>query len=120
MENINIGDVVKCEVTGITAYGVFVKLENGYDGLIHISEISDKFVNNIEKLYIVGDVLDAKVIEIDDEKKQIKLSVKEINKKSKNRSQIQEKGKGFEPLKENLNIWIKEKLEELEKTTKTP
>ncbi|MBR4178963.1 MAG: S1 RNA-binding domain-containing protein [Bacilli bacterium] len=120
MENLKIGDSVKGEVTGITSYGVFVKLENGYDGLIHISEISDKFVNNIEKLYIAGDIIEAKVIEIDDDKKQIKLSVKDFNKKSRKRQPIQEKGKGFEPLKEKLDVWVKEKLEELEKSTKTP
>ena len=120
MDKLKIGDSVKCEVTGITSYGVFVKLENGYDGLIHISEISDKFVSNIEKLYIAGDIIEAKVIEIDEDKKQIKLSVKDINKKARKRRTIQEKGKGFEPLKEMLDIWVKEKLEELDKTTKTP
>ena len=118
MEEIKIGDIVKCEVTGITNYGVFVKLENGYDGLIHISEVSSKFVSNLEKLYIAGDIINAKVIEVDNEKSQVKLSVKGI--KDNKKKQIQEKGKGFEPLKENLDIWVKEKLEELEKVAKTP
>ena len=120
MDNLKIGDSVKCEVTGITTYGVFVKLDNGYDGLIHISEISDKFVSNIEKLYIAGDIIDAKIIEIDDEKKQVKLSVKESNKKNRKRKPIEEKGQGFEPLKSKLDEWVKEKLDELEKKTKTP
>ena len=47
MKDVKLGDIVSCEVTGITKYGVFVKLENGYDGLVHISEISKKFVNNV-------------------------------------------------------------------------
>jgi len=115
MENIKIGDIVKCEVTGITNYGVFVKLENGYDGLIHISEISDKYVNNIEKLYLLGDVIETKVIEIDEEKKQVKLSIKVLDKKDKKKKKIEEKGEGFAPLKENLNKWVQEKLEELKK-----
>ena len=89
-------------------------------GLSHISEISDKFVSNIERLYIAGDFLQAKVLEIDDEAKQVKLSLKNIKKSKKDNKQIVEKGKGFEPLKENLDNWIKERLEELEKTTKTP
>lgn len=115
MESIKIGDVVKCEVTGMTNYGVFVKTEDDYTGLIHISEISDKFVSSIEKLYIAGDIIEATVIEVDDEKKQLKLSVKEINKKNKKKKGITEKGKGFEPLKENLDKWVEEKLKELEK-----
>ena len=120
MDNIKIGDIVSCEVTGITKYGVFVKLENGYDGLVHISEISKKFVNNIERLYIEGDIIDAKVIEIDEEKKQIKLSIKDLDKKLQKKKGLVEKGDGFKPLKDNLDIWVKEKLEELEKKSKTP
>lgn len=120
MKKLKIGDTISCEVTGLTKYGVFVKLENGYDGLVHISEISKKFVNNIERLYIEGDIIDAKVIEIDDEKKQVKLSIKDIDNKLKKKNSLIEKGDGFLPLKENLDIWVKEKLEELKKTTKTP
>ena len=120
MEKIKIGDIVKCEVTGITNYGVFVKLENGYDGLIHISEISDKFVSNIEKLYISGDIIEAEVLEIDEDKNQVKLSIKKNNRLNKKKKTIQEKGKGFAPLKENLDMWVEEKLKELEKVTKTP
>ena len=55
MKKYNVGDIVEGEVTGITNYGVFVKLSYDYVGLIHISEIADKFVNNIERLYITGD-----------------------------------------------------------------
>jgi general stress protein 13 len=114
MENIKKGDVIKCEVTGVTNYGVFVKTDSEYTGLIHISEISDKFVSNIEKLYIVGDIIDATVIEVDEDKKQYKLSVKDLNKKKK-KKQIVEKGQGFAPLKENLDKWVQERLKELEK-----
>jgi general stress protein 13 len=120
MKKLKIGDTVSCEVTGITKYGVFVKLENGYDGLVHISEISKKFVNNIERLYIEGDIIEAKIIEIDEEKKQIKLSIKDIATKLKKKKGLEEKGDGFLPLKENLDIWVKEKLEELQKKSKTP
>ena len=114
-----IGDIVKCEVSGITEYGIFVKLENEFSGLIHISEISNKFVNNIEKLYILGDVIEAKVMEIDEEKKQVKLSIKENKSKKKKKPKIIEKGEGFKPLKENLDFWVDEKLKELENRAKT-
>ena len=114
-----VGSIVRCEVSGITEYGVFVKIEDGYSGLIHISEMSDKFVHNIEKLYIIGDVINAKVIEIDEEKKQVKLSIKENSKNNNKRKAIIEKGKGFKPLKENLDFWIEEKMKELENRAKT-
>ena len=91
METNNIGDIVKCEVTGVTSYGVFVKLENGFDGLIHISEVSSKFVSNLEKLYIPGDIIEAKIIEIDNDKNQVKLSIKNMKKSQKKNKSIQEK-----------------------------
>ena len=115
-----VGDIIKCEVSGITEYGVFVNLDNGYSGLIHISQISGKFISNIDKLYIIGDVVTAKIIEIDEEKKQVKLSIKDNEVKKKKKKVIEEKGQGFKPLKEKLDFWVKEKLKELEKNSKTP
>ena len=120
MEELKVGNIVKCEVSGITDYGVFVKLDNGYSGLIHISELSEKFISNIERLYIKGDIVEAKIIEIDEEKKQVKLSLKDEALTNNNKKTIVEKGRGFAPLKENLDLWVKEKLEELEKNAKTP
>ena len=60
MEKYKIGDYVSGTVTGITNYGIFIKLEEGYTGLIHISEISDKFVSSIEKMYVLDETIDAK------------------------------------------------------------
>ena len=114
------GDIVKCCVTGLTDYGVFVKVDEEYGGLIHISEISNKYVSNIERLFIEGDNFEAKVLEVDEEKKQIKLTIKGNKTNRKLIDGLEEKGEGFAPLKENLDKWVKEKLEELEKNAKTP
>ena len=108
------GNIVKCEVTGITDYGVFVKIDEVYNGLLHISEVSNKFVKDLDKTFIVGEIIDAKIIEIDEEKKQIKLSIKDDNKKYDKKSII-EKGSGFKPLKENLDIWVEDRLKDLQK-----
>ena len=113
------GDIVKCCVTGITEYGVFVKIDDGYSGLIHISEISNKFISNIERLFIEGDNFEAKVLEVDEEKKQLKLTIKGNKKNKKIIDGLEEKGFGFTPLKNNLDKWIKEKMEELENNIKT-
>ena len=43
------GQIVKGQITGITRYGLFVSLEDDYTGLVHISEVSDKFVKNLNK-----------------------------------------------------------------------
>ena len=115
MKKYELNEYVSGVVTGITKYGIFLKLEDGYSGLIHISEISDKFVKDIERMYVLDETIDAKVIEIDEEKKQIKLSIKEFTSKKNRRRKIKEEGRGFEPLKEKLDDWIKEKLEDIEK-----
>ncbi len=120
MNEYKVNDVVNCEVTGVTNYGVFVKLENNFFGLIHISEISSKYVNNIEKQFLIGDIVNAKILEIDNEKRQVKLSIKQIKSKKENKMQLKEKGKGFKPLKENLSFWVEEKLKDLENFTKKP
>ena len=58
------GDSVKGKVTGVEKYGIFLLMEDGYTGLIHISEISDKFVRNVADYVQVNDEIYAKVIEI--------------------------------------------------------
>ena len=110
-----VGKIVKCKITGIEKYGLFVKLDNDYTGLIHISEISDKYIRDVNKLFFVGDIIEAKIIEVDEEKKQIKLSLKEKNASKINNLVLQEKGGGFKPLKDNLDYWIEEKLKDLQK-----
>ena len=47
MPKIKNGDIIKCTVTGITDYGIFIKSENDYTGLCHISEISNYYVKDI-------------------------------------------------------------------------
>ena len=77
-----VNKIVKGKVQGITKYGIFVKLDDAYNGLIHISEISDGFVKNIEDYVKINDVINVKILEVDEEKKQIKLSIKNIDYKN--------------------------------------
>ena len=115
MNDYKVGDIIEGEVTGVTSYGVFVKLDGNYKGLIHISEISGKYISNIEKLFSKSEKITAKVIDIDEDNKTVRLSIKQLGKNKKNSKLIQEKGDGFKPLKTKLSIWIKEKLKELKK-----
>lgn len=112
MSDIKKGDIVEAEITGITKYGIFVKLEDNYTGLIHISEISNGFVNDINEVYSIGNIIRVKVLDIDEDKLQVKLSIKRVRAVYKKRSKgIQEKGEGFMPLKNKLNEWINDKID---------
>src|SRR3989344_2780162 len=72
----NLGDEITGEVTGIVDFGVFVKLEEGLEGLVHISEMDWALVENPRAMYKIGDKVKVKVIEIKDGK--ISLSIKAL------------------------------------------
>jgi small subunit ribosomal protein S1 len=71
-----VGDIIECEVTGIVDFGIFLKLEDGVEGLVHISEMAWSLVENPRTLYKVGDAVKAKIIEIKDGK--ISFSIKTL------------------------------------------
>ncbi len=119
MTNIKVGSIIDAKITGITGYGFFVEAENGYTGLLHISQITDRFVDDIQRIYVIGEIISAKVIEIDEEKKQLRLSTKEFNDKKNRKKSIKEEGRGFAPLRENLDKWVNEKLNELKNLDKS-
>ena len=71
-----VGDVHDGEVTGIVDFGVFVKVEDGLEGLVHISELDWGLVENPRTLFKVGDKVQVKVIDVKDDK--ISLSIKQL------------------------------------------
>lgn len=72
----SVGDVVAGTVTGAVDFGVFVKLEEGLEGLVHISELDWGLVEDTRALFKVGDKVQVKVIEVKDDK--ISLSIKQL------------------------------------------
>ncbi|MCR9115954.1 MAG: 30S ribosomal protein S1, partial [bacterium] len=72
------GQVVNGKVTKITNFGVFVGLEDGLEGLLHISELADHKVDNPEELVNVGDDLEVKILRVDTEERKIGLSRKRV------------------------------------------
>lgn len=70
-----VGNELNTEVTGVVDFGVFVKLEDGLEGLVHISELDWGLVEDPRKLYKVGDKVAAKIIEIKNNK--VSLSIKQ-------------------------------------------
>ncbi len=106
-----VGDIIKGQVTGIEKYGVFVSIDPWYDGLIHISEISQTFVKDINEYVKIGETIYCQILEVDEENLHLKLSIKNINyKASVPTGGIVETRKGFLPLKENLDGWLEEKI----------
>ncbi|MCH9620865.1 MAG: 30S ribosomal protein S1 [Chlamydiia bacterium] len=76
-KTITIGDTVSGVVTKITAFGAFVELDNGIEGLVHVTELSDESFAKVEDIVSVGSKVKAKVLKIDREHKRISLSIKE-------------------------------------------
>lgn len=76
IDRYQVGDVVSGEVTGMVDFGVFVKIEEGLEGLVHISEIDWALVENPKLLFRVGEKIKVKIIEIKDGK--ISLSIKAL------------------------------------------
>ncbi|MBA2369324.1 MAG: 30S ribosomal protein S1 [Candidatus Protochlamydia sp.] len=72
-----VGSLVKGKVTKITAFGAFVELDSGIEGLIHVTELSDQAFGKVEDVVAKGDEVTAKVIKLDPEHKKIALSIKE-------------------------------------------
>ena len=107
MSKYKVGDIVKGKVTGIEKYGIFILLEDGYNGLVHISEISDNFVRDIFDYVQLGEEINSKIIEVDDENKKLKLSIKNINYKIEDKKSLEDKN-GFSSLREMLPKWIEE------------
>lgn len=76
IDHYTLGDEVTGEVTGIVDFGIFVKLEEGLEGLVHISEIDWALVENPRALYKVGEKVKVKIIDIKDGK--VSLSIKAL------------------------------------------
>ncbi len=77
-EKYPVSSVVKGEVVNIMSYGAFVKLEDGIEGLVHISEMSwTRRVNHPSEMLAIGDMVDVMVLDINKEKQEISLGIKQ-------------------------------------------
>ena len=113
-------DIVLGKVTGIEDYGIFVLVDDSITGLIHISEISSAFVRNVSDYVEMGEMIQAKVLEVNEDNHNLKLSLKNMNSStnSKKLHPIVETKSGFTKLKNSLDKWIDSKKCEIEKNQK--
>ena len=75
-EDLKIGQILTGTVRNITDFGAFVDVGVKHDGLVHISEMSEKFVKNPSEIVSIGDIIKVLVLDIDREKQKLKLSMK--------------------------------------------
>ena len=73
-----IGDVAEVKIVSITSFGAFAQIIPGVDGLIHISQIANERIAKVSDKLAVGDVVKAKIIDIDFDKKKVSLSIREV------------------------------------------
>ncbi len=76
------GSVVSGRVTNITQFGVFVNINAVCDGLIHISQLADEYVETPEQVVSVGDRVDVRILKVDTKKRRISLSMKNLGNKA--------------------------------------
>lgn len=107
------GDIVRGVITGIQPYGAFVTLEGGSKGLIHISEISERYVSDVHHFVRLNEMVKVKVLEVGEGEDHLRLSLKAVTPNKKRfhivkrypvpllpKSQI-----GFSSLAEKLEEW---------------
>lgn len=115
ISNFESGQVIEGKVTGIQPYGAFVALDEEVQGLVHISEVTHGFVKDINEHLAVGDEVKVKVLNVDEEKNKVSLSIrateeapKQTAKPQKKATQDNEETAGFNTLKDKLQDWIKQ------------
>lgn len=74
----NINDIVKVKVVKLMPFGVFVQVDKGIEGLVHISQISEKKIAKPEEILKIGQKVNAKIIDINKENRKIELSIREL------------------------------------------
>ena len=74
----NVGDTIKGKVVRLVAFGAFVEVEKGIDGLVHVSQISNEWLENPISALEVGQEIDAKILDINTEKEKMNLSIKAL------------------------------------------
>jgi len=77
-ERYNVGDVIKGKVVRLVNFGAFVEVEKGIDGLVHVSQISNQWLENPVTALEVGQEIDAKILDINVEKEKMTLSIKAL------------------------------------------
>ena len=116
-----VGQLIVGKVYNVKPYALFMSFDDGVTGLLHISEISDSFIRDIEKYGSVGDEIKVKILSIDKDNGFLRVSYKQVPQEEMYSSHTNQRRMPttsedeFLPLKEKLDSWIKEAYENIEK-----
>jgi len=103
------GEVIEGKITKLVDFGAFMEVEKGIEGLIHISQLSHRHVKTSDEVVNVGDVREAKIINIDADQERVGLSLKELEEKpepkqeSSSSSKSSNKSRGSKSQRSNNN-----------------
>jgi ribosomal protein S1 len=86
------GEVIDGQVTKLVPFGAFVRVADGVEGLVHISELAERHVETAEQVVTVGQPVQVKIIEVDSDRRRISLSIKQAS------------PDGVEPLPEEIEL----------------
>lgn len=112
---IQVNDIIIGKVDSVKPYALFMVFEDGSKGLLHISELSDDYIRDIEKFGTIGDEIKVKVLSIDPSNNFLRVSYKKVPEAERFSSHVDKinltKIEGdFAPLEEKLPTWIEETL----------
>lgn len=118
--NYLVGDLIIGKVTSVKPYAIFLEFEDGVKGLLHISELSDAYIRDIEKYGSVGDEIKVKILSIDSTNGFLRVSYKQVPQEelysthvNESRIYLNEDEKDFSVLGEKLPTWISETLKKV-------
>ncbi|HLR74799.1 MAG TPA: S1 domain-containing RNA-binding protein [Virgibacillus sp.] len=107
--SIEVGSKVKGKVTGITNFGAFVKIQDEKTGLVHISEVADSYVKDINDYLSVGDEIKVKIINVEKDGK-IGLSIKKAKDRPRRQRNNRDRMDSFEA---KMNRFLKDSEDRL-------
>ncbi|MDI3481041.1 MAG: binding domain protein [Tepidanaerobacteraceae bacterium] len=92
---VEVGQIVEGKITGITKFGAFVELPGGVTGLVHISEVADSYVKDVNDFLKENDKVKVKVIGVSQDGK-VSLSIRKLNESSRDRRSKERDNLSFE------------------------
>lgn len=113
-----VGDLIQGTIIRILPYGAMLVFEDNTKGLLHISEVSNQYIRNIYNYLHTGTIYLVKVINVDEEKNFLKVSLKQVSKedREKEHKEVNTRIKEFvdsKKLLDNLPTWISVELEKI-------
>ena len=95
MSQYQVGDVASVRIVKLMTFGAFAEIVPGVDGLIHISQIANRRIGKPDEVLTVGDVVDAKITAIDEEKHKVSLSIRALSEPAPAQRRVREEQEGI-------------------------